>query len=123
MDKFTPGPWRVYQEKPHYYSVGTDYAHDRGRDQNIVRDVRNESNARLMAAAPELMKALRNIVDSSDAIISALENQYAPRNGEGHFAIDAMPENVADAYANLSRKRDEAQAVLKKATVREVSRG
>jgi hypothetical protein len=54
----TPGPWKVYQEKPHYYSVGTDYAHDRGHDCNIVRDIRCEANARVMAAAPELLDAL-----------------------------------------------------------------
>jgi hypothetical protein len=58
----TPGPWRVYQEKPHYYSVGTDYANDRGHDCNIVRDVRCEANARLMATAPELLTQLKALV-------------------------------------------------------------
>lgn len=61
----TPGPWRVYQEKPHYYSVGTDYAHDRGHDCNIVRDIRCEANARVMAAAPELLDALEAIRNSA----------------------------------------------------------
>jgi hypothetical protein len=63
----TPGPWRVYQEKPHYYSVGTDYAHDRGHDCNIVRDVRCEANARVMAAAPELLKQLEALVVQIEA--------------------------------------------------------
>lgn len=58
MDKFTPGPWHVYQEKPHYYSIGTNYAHDCGHDQNIVRDVRKEANARLMAASPKMFAAI-----------------------------------------------------------------
>jgi hypothetical protein len=58
----TPGPWKVYQEKPHYYSVGTDYANDRGHDCNIVRDIRCLANARIMAAAPELLIALKQLV-------------------------------------------------------------
>jgi hypothetical protein len=63
----TPGPWKVYQEKPHYYSVGTDYAHDRGHDCNIVRDIRCEANARIMAAAPELLKQLEALVNQIKA--------------------------------------------------------
>jgi hypothetical protein len=74
VDKFTPGPWHVYQEKPHYYSVGTDYAHDRGRDQNIVRDVRKEANARLMAAAPEMFDALVGLLAYINARIPGEES-------------------------------------------------
>lgn len=57
-----PGPWAVYQERPHYYSIRTDYAHNRGCDQNIVRDIRRKSNAVIMAAAPELLKVLKTLV-------------------------------------------------------------
>ena len=61
---YVKGPWKVYQEQPHYYSIGTDYVNDRGRDQNIVRNVRREANARLMAAAPEMLEALKHIAEA-----------------------------------------------------------
>ena len=84
MMKHVPGPWKVYQERPHYYSIGTDYVNDHGRDQNIVRDIRCESNARVMAAAPELLDVLKKIVsqlhrtcvsdmDSGDACCVAVD--------------------------------------------------
>ena len=86
--KHTKGPWRVYQEKPHYYSIRTDWAHDRGHDQNIVRDVRRESNARVMATAPELLEVLKTIVsqlhntcvsdmDSGDACCVSIDTAKA----------------------------------------------
>ena len=59
---FTPGPWRVYQEQLHYYSIGTDYAKDRGHDQNVVRMVRKEANAKLMAKAPEMADATKSLL-------------------------------------------------------------
>jgi hypothetical protein len=70
--KHTKGPWRVYQEKPHYYSIGTDYADDRGHDQNIVRDVRRESNARLMAASPQLLKAVKALLTAYEQLMPGL---------------------------------------------------
>jgi hypothetical protein len=82
----TPGPWRVYQEKPHYYSVGTDYAHDRGHDCNIVRDVRCEANARVMAAAPELLALLEEIVEprelTNDEVLEKAKAAIRKAKGE-----------------------------------------
>jgi hypothetical protein len=92
----TPGPWKVYQEKPHYYSVGTDYAHDRGHDCNIVRDVRCEANARIMAAAPEMLEAL-------EAALGWIRDGTNPSKG----CINPLPGDVATLEA--------VQAAIRKA--------
>jgi len=98
MNKYTPGPWRVYQEKPHYYSVGTNYVHDRGHDSNVVRDVRNEANACLMAAAPELLEALEELHAISGEAHIELKNSHAVRK-MGQFLA----------------AREKAQAAIRKA--------
>lgn len=56
---FTPGPW-MYQATAgnHDFLV---YPESTGRDVALVRDF-NEANARLIAAAPELLTALRELV-------------------------------------------------------------
>lgn len=53
---FTPGPW-TYKATAgdHDFSV---YPESTGRDVALVRDF-NEANARLIAAAPELLEAAR----------------------------------------------------------------
>jgi hypothetical protein len=83
----TPGPWRVYQEKPHYYSVGTDYAHDRGHDCNVARDIRCEANARIMAAAPELLKTLESIAETLDKLAPCPEEVLDQLLAEAQSAI------------------------------------
>lgn len=52
-------PWHVYQEKPHYYSIGGK--NSSGDSFNVVRDVRREDYARLIAAAPEMLAALKAV--------------------------------------------------------------
>jgi hypothetical protein len=58
----TKGPWKAERNASFCYSIQTDYAHDRGHDCNVVREVRCEANARLIAAAPELLIALKQMV-------------------------------------------------------------
>ena len=58
MSKHTPGPWRV---NPGAKEV-------RGADWNvIVADVTDEQDARLIAAAPDLLAACSDLVEMSDA--------------------------------------------------------
>ena len=51
--------WRVRKGTEKFlYDISTDKS-DKGRNCNVVRNIRNETNARLMAAAPELLRALK----------------------------------------------------------------
>ncbi len=65
MSEHTPGPWDLTgnpNENPRF--VG--YIYDAAGNQ-IANIWPPEANARLMAAAPELLEALRVIMDSVDA--------------------------------------------------------
>jgi hypothetical protein len=73
MNKHTPGPWEVY--KPNVTAgwglcVGTDthilFQH-KGKDSKEIK----EANARLIAAAPDLLEALESIVGGSTQRVSA----------------------------------------------------
>ena len=66
MSKHTPGPWAIRQDPkagPLYnWNVGID-----GRPQYWIQvAVCSEHDARLIAAAPDLLEALRSITDAAD---------------------------------------------------------
>ena len=66
--KHTPGPWVVRESS--CGSVGTDSiltALAFGDDPDCKADDRMVANARLIAAAPELLEALKAICDEQDA--------------------------------------------------------
>lgn len=84
----TPGPWRV---NPHTREVFTDQdrtiarAHLDSRTRSYAESV---ANARLIAAAPELLEALENIVRHADVLdrvalpIDAAEAAIAKARGQ-----------------------------------------
>ncbi len=51
----TPGPWTPYRDPGEYSAVGAATG-------DIAQEVRNEADARLIAAAPDLLRELRNLV-------------------------------------------------------------
>ncbi len=64
--KHTPGPWKIaqqYKDEANYpigsYRIGTDKRD--GHDVAVVQCVYKEANARLIAAAPDLLRALEEI--------------------------------------------------------------
>jgi hypothetical protein len=59
---FTKGPWIAERQKSFSYAIHTNYVHDRGHDCNVVREVRCEANALLIAAAPDMFVALAKLV-------------------------------------------------------------
>ena len=65
--KHTPGQWRTERDRCHFDTLSTVMAGDRGRlivqigGKSTVAE--QEANARLIAAAPELLAALVTIVD------------------------------------------------------------
>lgn len=49
MSSYTPGPWRIHRgDAAHHFNVSGQT--------NVVRNVRKESDARLIAAAPKLLE-------------------------------------------------------------------
>lgn len=59
MSGHTPGPWHV---GPHYKS-DVESQHGRICDCGITRGPNGEANARLIAAAPDLLEALKEMVE------------------------------------------------------------
>ncbi len=66
----TSGPWVYYlQGDSTAHIVATELKDSHGRRaRDIVRVVSGEANARLIAAAPELFEALREVTDSMRGI-------------------------------------------------------
>lgn len=73
MSKHTPGPWEIWPFKhAGAYSVSPVGKTDA---EDVVADkIHNESNARLIAAAPELLEALRETLES----LRVWQEQYDP---------------------------------------------
>lgn len=113
MSKHTPGPWYT-QPWPHQGYMGVSslgwysnyvidtmiriyprYSHQDGVTPPAVDEA--EANARLIAAAPELLEALQDLVLHLDNVRSLLLVKYATASGK------------SDAYLH-------AQAVIAKAT-------
>ena len=67
--KHTPGPWKVFQDDFYVVGVESDCAiiadHLYESNDPTVRDIlpELEANARLIAAAPDLLKACQYVVD------------------------------------------------------------
>lgn len=89
MMTHTKGPWRAERQKSFSYSIHTDYAHDRGHDCNIVREVRCEANAFLIAAAPELLESLKEFV-----ALANFDANTLPKTNEEWDAMVAKAEAV-----------------------------
>lgn len=73
--KHTPGPWRIFQTKgkPRFYVIGIGREDGRGiTDGNVGLGVWDAdspealANGRLIAAAPDLLSALRDLLDAFD---------------------------------------------------------
>ena len=82
-EKYTPGPWKVSMNliKSNYDTVAQVFTH-------LVQG-RNEANARLIAAAPELLKALM--------LAESVYRQNCVNEGEPSSVLDAMQAAIAKA--------------------------
>ena len=86
MTKHTPGPWKTSNMAP-----GIVYAETGGRRDELVctayrRDNdEHKANAALIASAPDLLAALRNLLDHTCGTDSFCEwcERHAPKDHEG----------------------------------------
>jgi hypothetical protein len=90
MNKHTPGPWHVFKDSS-IYSKHADYTLAEMVAGMTVEEW--DANARLMAAAPELLEALQSFLNWSDSV---------------YYGEDTRRE--------LVRAKDKARAAIVKAT-------
>jgi hypothetical protein len=94
MNKFTPGPWEI----GHDYLIQT-VATDGWEIAEIRQDTGDfEANARLIAAAPDLLEALEGMVSI-----------YAVSTGVNSMACQVEQQLTAMARAAIARAQGEAQ--------------
>lgn len=93
--KHTPGPWKTSRAKrpsdgAYDYAIGADFgdqtlaiAEAFGRvDDDIYPDA--EANARLIAAAPDMLEVIKQLLKSSDGWdVRQLEKRYGPSDFVG----------------------------------------
>jgi hypothetical protein len=71
----TPGPWFISAPDEHgFYSVGgTEHDCDGSSDLTVAGDINGEDNARLIAAAPDLLLSITNLMNGIDTKLVRLE--------------------------------------------------
>lgn len=98
MDKHTPGPWRYEADQ-----AGSNYmkiwCHNSEHWGDNLRGYCGEANARLIAAAPEMLAALRTYVGTLDMYSKLSEAKNVTK--------------LADAY---KEQADYGRAIIVKAT-------
>lgn len=93
----TPGPWTLTRDSyRHYVNIPTE------PPSSYVFSLRDEANARLIAAAPELLEAAKALVDCIDGITA---------RGSGHWVAD-MNTSTITAFQMRNIRAAIARATL-----------
>ena len=74
--RHTPGPWEVHGRQPTFVRANGGKKHVANTD-SMGDDEENKANARLIAAAPELLESLREILDGGIADPAAVRRAHA----------------------------------------------
>lgn len=96
MSKHTPGPWKYYDEEGYNFGIGSEggrHVADVSHNANIPTGEKR-ANARLIAAAPDLLKALVLCYDSLVAVLKE-------RHDAGLTAYAHQATALSAAYAAL----------------------
>lgn len=102
--KHTPGPWSYAPAVPganrSFYIAGNNAEHNRQVDIGTVQGGFNscEANARLIAAAPDLLEALQGLVNDDDAGVSLAEQR------------ERQPARMAAAKAAIAKALERARS-------------
>lgn len=98
--KHTPGAWELWQAPTGEFAVRTTYTDDQGRRTTTWPAVcnaggqPNEANARLIAAAPDMLEALKQFVEEYVEMINS---------GDCGFWDPEKEDKVIKARAALSK--------------------
>ncbi len=112
--KHTPGPWSCKQgERPNFFYVESQSG-DVVYVSGAIQPARVEDNARLIAAAPELLEALSRITSYvvTEAVESCNGNKCRELWCAGCFGEETAEKTVSDAREALTS----ARAAIAKAT-------
>lgn len=93
MSKHTPGPWHVAEEMDDDDNVLYTVEADNLPVADIYRKAEHEANARLIAAAPELLEALKELI--------AWDLESLP--GEVSLGYSGIEQDIAHAKAAIAK--------------------
>lgn len=103
MSKHTPGPWIVRGGK-HGYEIQTPQPNDKfaltivaSQSTAYRTDEENDANARLIAAAPDLARDLKQAVAALSRIVDILDGTFTP--GDESYAEEAY--DIAKGHLSL----------------------
>ncbi len=101
LAQHTPGPW-TYSDDGLGFSV--HHIHDDAKGRVVAKTRErfdgDEANARLIAAAPEMLDALRDILPAAEWELESLRDQ---ESDESEKAARILAKNIAKARAAISR--------------------
>jgi len=111
--KHTPGPWRVSNSNgmicvsapkghPHQSLCAVGYETAKTYPEEVQRGLRadTEANARLIAAAPELLEALTLLVEVGRCVLSPIHNSGALKDMTDHEVLVKAVEALEKAKGN-----------------------
>lgn len=115
-NKFTPGPWEVvedirYEDKESQYTAGFDIFNFDGTSvvgcEGISGDSEKErANAILIAAAPDLLEALENLLWHAEYLEELIESERGRGRNAGQLYADGEMHNyMIEAKASISKAR------------------
>jgi hypothetical protein len=103
-EPWTPGPWNAEGERPRLRVYAVPKQEDALKSAwvpRLVAEATTEANARLIAAAPEMVELLKRLRDTVDTMDFQLDQEF----GVGPFKPDSI---IAETDAFLTRIRGEA---------------
>lgn len=80
MSKHTPGPWEMHGEFSgrDIVQIETKHGYSVADVRNYNRSEQNKANAKLIAAAPDLLEALQNLIGEVKDIRGVDVEEYKP---------------------------------------------
>lgn len=105
---FTPGPWEPVFGKAHPSVQGLRWVEvTPPRDFPIHRDYSTEANAHLIAAAPELFKALEGAIEPLETAVAAKQALWDAKHGQASndWRVIVLRE-IEEAKAALTEAQD-----------------
>jgi hypothetical protein len=112
--KHTRGPWKVFEptrERPSRISVSTESGLVDIYDAPLTRET--EANARLIAAAPDLLEALEALMDHPHAHLEDHIYEIREREGEGWEgeAVKSWGATIVKVKAAIAKAKGEANGM------------
>ncbi len=102
MSKHTPGPWRIKQsDSGHWFVVSGGTGNPIAQTLRKVWRTEDEANARLIAAAPDLLAALEKLAQYADTCELFLRETHPGK-------ADALGKRVSCARAAIAKAKGEA---------------